>query len=85
MRTFDPTASGIQYNVHIPGFHKTEQTTDDVMSVKEWLDGVKTHFFIDYDGFGEGIRSDGTFIQKVWPSMAKDISPEVEWIVWYNR
>jgi hypothetical protein len=86
MKIFDPqNRTDIQYDVHIPGFHRNKKDTADIMSIELWLEGVEDGSFIDYDGFGDGINEAGVTLQNVRPSTSDQISDEVEWVVWYNR
>ncbi|AMQ66057.1 hypothetical protein AAY80_137 [Stenotrophomonas phage vB_SmaS-DLP_6] len=85
-KVFDPSKrDGIQYNVYVPGYSENKKSTHDVMSREEWLDGVESHFFIDYDGYGDGIKADGKFVQRLRPSIADKILPGVDFIVWFNK
>ncbi len=85
-KVFDPSKrDGIQYNVYVPGYSEYKKSTHDVMSREEWLDGVECSFFVDYDGFGDGIKADGTFVQRLRPSIADEIDDAVDFIVWFNK
>lgn len=92
MKFFDPNnRSDFQYDVHIPGYHALKKDTDTIMSREAWLDGVECGMFIDYDGYGHGLKLvEGNFFVAqdiVRPSMvdAGQFSDSVEWVVWYNR
>ena len=82
---FDPNClDDIQYGVHIPGYHK-KTGRNDVMSRDVWLEGVEDSFFMDCDGYGDGIRADGSIVETVRPSQASQLDPAVEFIVWFNK
>lgn len=82
---FNPLDKGIQYGVNIPGYHTAKSARNDVMSKDTWLEGVKGGMFIDDDGYGNGIKADGTVVQRVRPSMADELGPDVEFVVWFNK
>lgn len=76
----------IDYEVKIDG-HQGALMTRDV-----WLDAVKSHSFIDYDGMGNEVSEDGKILATEsstykWlkPSNALNIRPETKYILWYNR
>jgi hypothetical protein len=75
----------IQYDAFIPNFSRNKHDRHDIMSRELWLSEVETHGFIDYDGYGDAVTDDGTILQRIRPSIAKDLHPMATWIVWYNR
>jgi hypothetical protein len=85
-KVFDPSVrDAIQYNVYVPGYCTNKKQTQDVMSREVWLEGVEDYFFTDYDGYGDGIKADGTFVQRLRPSIADEIKKDVDFIVWFNK
>jgi len=63
-----------------------------LMTRETWLEAVKDHSFIDYDGMGNEIAEDGALLKSEinvtgWlkPSQAATIRPETKYILWYNR
>lgn len=59
-----------------------------LMPIEEWLDGVRTSFFIDYDGYGD--LATATHVSNVtWrPSMVSGVNKPPKWathICWYNK
>jgi hypothetical protein len=70
---------------------KFEELEDigDLMTVKEWLDSVACHAFIDYDGHGYWATATKQSNASVCPSDITDkklVPPEwATHIVWYNR
>lgn len=60
---------------------------DDVYTVEEFLEKVRTRSFVDYDGWGHPVR-DKLADPKiyVYPSTARDTIPaDATHIVWYNK
>ena len=57
-----------------------------LMTFKTWLEAVADKSFIDYDGYGDQIGADGTYLgDRLSPSRAKDIRQDCAYILWYNR
>jgi hypothetical protein len=64
-----------------------------LMTRETWLEAVKDHSFIDYDGMGNEVSEDGKILRSEhnlpygWlkPSQADKIRPETRFILWYNR
>jgi hypothetical protein len=58
-----------------------------LMTWATWLEAVKDHSFIDYDGMGNQVSADGKIIGDgyIYPSTASTMSPDVAYILWYNR
>jgi hypothetical protein len=76
----------IDYEVKIDG-HQGALITRDV-----WLEAVKNHSFIDYDGMANEVSADGKILNTdshacgwLKPSQADKIRPETAYILWYNR
>ena len=71
-------------------FTKTNQygcgDEDDVYTVKEFKEMVKSGGFIDYDGYGHPVKNkmcNPDIIVK--PSKVKDIPEDATHVVWYNK
>lgn len=77
----DRSTENIDYEVRIEGHQGA------LMSATMWLEAVKQHFFIDYDGMGHQVSQDGKIIGDgyIYPSTANTILPETAYILWYNR
>lgn len=59
---------------------------DDVYTVKEFIEKVKTSSFIDYDGYGYPVKdklADTKIIVK--PSRVDKIPKDATHIVWFNK
>lgn len=63
-----------------------KEDEDDVYTIEEFLDCVKSHSFIDSDGYGHPVLEKkcdiSIFIQ---PSNVKNIPKDATHIVWYNN
>lgn len=61
----------------------------DLMTVEDWLDGVETALFIDYDGDGHLATATERSNIRICPSdiTKKKITIDPRWthICWYNR
>lgn len=59
---------------------------DDVYTVAEFLEVVKSGGFIDYDGHGHPVK-DGKADESivVLPSKASEIPSDATHVVWFNR
>jgi hypothetical protein len=67
-------------------YGKTLNKEDDVYTVEEFLNCVKTGLFIDYDGFGYPVKdklADKSIMIK--PSKVFQIPDDATHIVWFNR
>ncbi len=68
-----------------------EPLTDygDLMTVADWLGGVRSLFFTDYDGHGYYATKDGRMKDRVVPSdiMRKGMTPPgwATHVEWFNR
>ena len=76
----------IDYEVRIDGHQGA------LMTRETWLEAVKDHSFIDYDGMGNEVSADGKVLMGIlhtagWikPSQADKIQPDTAFILWYNR
>ena len=60
---------------------------DDVMSIKEFIDAVKSGLFIDNDGYGRYIKDGKKTSIQILPSDIKyrAIRKEFDTIVWFNK
>jgi len=77
----------IDYEVRIDGHQGA------LMTRETWLEAVKDHSFIDYDGMGNEVSADGKVLKSelngiygwIKPSQADKIRPDTAFILWYNR
>jgi hypothetical protein len=63
-----------------------KEDEDDVYTVEEFREHVKSGSFIDYDGHGRPVKdgmADRTMI--IQPSTVDEIPEDATHIVWYNR
>jgi len=59
---------------------------DDVYTLEDFIDCVKSGGFIDDDGFGHPVKDDKMNMD-IWvkPSRLEEIPADATHIVWYNR
>ena len=59
----------------------------DVMTLKDFIDNVKSGGFIDYDGSGNYVKDDKMSDIQIFPSDVKkgNIRKDFDKIVWFNR
>lgn len=59
---------------------------DDVYTIAQFRDHVKSHSFVDYDGVGHPVK-DKKADQSIWvkPSRLHEIPADATHIVWYNK
>jgi len=59
---------------------------DDVYTIEEFKEHVRTESFIDYDGFGYPVKN-CLADPEIWiyPSKIKEIPKDATHIVWFNR
>jgi uncharacterized membrane protein YvbJ len=60
---------------------------DDVMTIKEFINAVKSGLFTDYDGYGRYIKDDKKTNIEILPSDVKyqKIRKDFNTMVWFNR
>lgn len=60
---------------------------DDVMSIKEFINAVKSGLFIDFDGYGRYVKDGKKTNIQILPSDIKyrAIRKEFDTIVWFNK
>ena len=58
-----------------------------LMTFEEWAEDVKSGSFIDYDGYGDLLDKDYSFLNKTYyPSKYKGRTPKnAKYILWYNK
>ena len=63
------------------------KTDDDVMSIGEFINAVKSGLFIDYDGYGRYVKDGKKTNIQILPSDIKyrAIRKEFDTIVWFNK
>ena len=70
----------IDYEVSVGGHQGA------LMTRATWLEEVKHHNFIDYDGYGSQLTAEGKYIGgNLGPSMVGTIMADTAYILWYNR
>jgi hypothetical protein len=58
----------------------------DVMTREQWLNDVRNHFFLDYDGFGYAMKDGKTDpTTPIYPSGAERLPEDATHVVWFNK
>ncbi len=75
----------IDYEVLIDGHQGA------LLTRKDWLEEVRHQNFVDYDGYGSQLTTEGKFLTPfciggdIRPSTAAEILTDTAYILWYNR
>jgi hypothetical protein len=62
--------------------------TGDLLTLEEWLQGVRSNFYTDYDGSGYYATEQGHGKERVQPSDITRRGPPPGWathVYWFNR
>jgi len=56
-----------------------------MMTREDWLERVRSGFFIDYDGFCEPVKDGKVWALWFYPSQSAELPADCDHVVWFNR
>lgn len=90
--TFEEGVAYLSEGHHIDYEVRIERHHGALLTREAWLESVRDHFFMDYDGMGNEVDAQGRILPSLgrlggWihPSEAEFLNSETAYILWYNR
>lgn len=63
-----------------------DKITGHLIEINEWIESCEEYFFTDDDGNGSPLDENFHFIgNSILPSQRNNLTPEVKYILWFNK